>query len=212
MTKVYDDPWLEVPGRCNARKTNGEGLCRKGAGHGTDHVGSGRCQHHGGCTPNGRTHARRLLANQQMAELIATELKGVDVVDPIAAVMAVVRDSFARMRVYQALIGELVASDQVEGAVGIYGPNHLGDLGPHPLVVMLERETARHLSACKVAIDQGVAERALRIEEDKLDVMIRGVRAILEALGHDLNDPHVQDVIVTQLRALPAGDRPPVAA
>ena len=29
----------------------GEGYCKRHAGHGTDHLGQGRCKNHGGCTP-----------------------------------------------------------------------------------------------------------------------------------------------------------------
>ena len=38
--------------------TNRQGLpCGNPAGKGTDHLGSGNCKNHGGCTPAGRTHA-----------------------------------------------------------------------------------------------------------------------------------------------------------
>jgi len=42
--------------QCNARKRAGDGYCKLRAGHGTDHVGLGRCKFHGGTTP-GQTKA-----------------------------------------------------------------------------------------------------------------------------------------------------------
>lgn len=36
---------------CGAKKRTGEGTCTRPAGWGTDHVGTGRCKLHGGCTP-----------------------------------------------------------------------------------------------------------------------------------------------------------------
>lgn len=41
-----------IPGKCNARNRNGT-LCKRAAGWGTAHVGSGRCSYHTGNTPNG---------------------------------------------------------------------------------------------------------------------------------------------------------------
>ena len=39
--------------RCGAKHRNREGICGLPAGWGTDHVGEGRCKHHGGLTPRG---------------------------------------------------------------------------------------------------------------------------------------------------------------
>jgi hypothetical protein len=46
---------------CNAR-TRAGGTCRLAAGHGTDHVGFGRCRLHAGNTPSGR--ARRTVSER----------------------------------------------------------------------------------------------------------------------------------------------------
>jgi hypothetical protein len=49
-------PEREPDYHCNGRKTIGdifEGYCQARAGKGTDHVGRGRCKHHGGGSPRG---------------------------------------------------------------------------------------------------------------------------------------------------------------
>lgn len=38
------------PNVCGAKKTNKEGTCKLPAGYGTDHLGTGRCKWHGGCS------------------------------------------------------------------------------------------------------------------------------------------------------------------
>jgi hypothetical protein len=54
--------------RCGAQTRSG-GTCRLPAGHGTDTPGIGRCDHHGGSTPNHRIHAQRVQAGQACARL-----------------------------------------------------------------------------------------------------------------------------------------------
>lgn len=60
-TTLLGEPMDDVPERqpdsdCNARKSSSgsfEGYCNARAGAGTDHLGEGRCQWHGGGTPRG---------------------------------------------------------------------------------------------------------------------------------------------------------------
>lgn len=46
---------------CGA-KTKSGGRCRRVAGFGTEHLGFGNCNLHGGATPNGQVHGARMLA------------------------------------------------------------------------------------------------------------------------------------------------------
>lgn len=51
-----DVPTIDPGQYCNAKKTNDgvfQGYCRARAGKGTDHVGQGRCKHHGGASLSG---------------------------------------------------------------------------------------------------------------------------------------------------------------
>lgn len=59
---LIGDPIEDVPQRepgehCNARKSSGgtfQGYCGAVSGKGTDHLGDGRCSHHGGNSPRGK--------------------------------------------------------------------------------------------------------------------------------------------------------------
>ena len=109
LAKAPDDPWEPVDGRCNARKTDGSGLCRHTAGRNTGHVGIGACSKHGGKTPNGEKAGARVRQAQQLKALL-DEHKALigDVVDPLAAVMEVVRSTWAWRRVLEMRAGEPV--------------------------------------------------------------------------------------------------------
>ena len=50
--------------RCGGKLKKRDGFCRLPAGHGTDHVGTGRCRRHGGSTPTHKRHAERVMAEQ----------------------------------------------------------------------------------------------------------------------------------------------------
>lgn len=68
MSTLDDDAGREddeMPGRCNARNRGARpGRCRRGAGQGTEHVGIGRCNLHGGNTTNHQIAAQRVLAER----------------------------------------------------------------------------------------------------------------------------------------------------
>ncbi len=56
--------------RCGGRTRRGT-PCRLPAGHGTDHPGVGRCDHHGGATPTHRAHAERVLLERAEGTALA---------------------------------------------------------------------------------------------------------------------------------------------
>jgi hypothetical protein len=60
---MNDGPGRPGHERCGGRTRSGR-PCKLPAGHGTDHPGIGRCDHHGGATPTHQAHARRVLAEQ----------------------------------------------------------------------------------------------------------------------------------------------------
>src|SRR4051794_1743404 len=62
---MYERRPLPPERRCGATTRKG-GKCGYPAGHGTDHVGFGRCRRHGGNSPNGRRYAYQLEAIAQV--------------------------------------------------------------------------------------------------------------------------------------------------
>lgn len=55
---IAESPMEPIPGRCNAVRRDGQ-LCRNGAGKGTAHKGTGRCELHAGNTPSANRSAAR---------------------------------------------------------------------------------------------------------------------------------------------------------
>lgn len=197
MTTVYADPWLVVEGRCNAHKTKGDGLCRRGAGQGTDHPGVGTCSKHGGSTTSARKHAAKVKTAREVSELMAAErdLLG-DNPDPQAGVMEVVRWRWAYRRVIEQLVEELLdraTPEAVDAAV-----LHDGER-PHVLVAMLHEATESHLKACRIAIESGIAERQLRLEEDKLELIASVLRGVLVEKGV-WDDDDTPEIVKRHLR------------
>jgi hypothetical protein len=68
-------PVIPAGKHCNARARQTDGYCGRAAGAGTDHVGTGRCKHHGGCTPNQQKHL--IVMTESMPAPVPTALREV---------------------------------------------------------------------------------------------------------------------------------------
>lgn len=201
MTKKYDDPWLVVEGRCNARKTDGSGVCRHGAGWGTDHVGFGSCRKHGGSTPNGAKSAHKEREQKILGPILEHYQARIgDHPDPFEGMLEVVRFGWAWLRMLEARVAELT---DAEG--GLFAPDHAGDHRPHVLAQMVIDARREHRRNCEAAIRAGIAERMVALAEDQAEAMAALVRGVLEELGHQLEDPTVAGVVRRHLHALPGG-------
>lgn len=205
MTKVYDDPWAEIEGRCNARKVTGTGLCRNGAGKGTDHPGVGTCIKHLGNTANHRRAAEKIRQAQVLGPLLQRHRDQLgDNPDPYAGVLEVVRNGWAWVRVLEARVDELVDQHHVDGPDGLYAPDHQGDHRPHVLVTMLVDARREHRRNCAEAIRAGIAERIVAIEEDRAVLMAQIIRGVLEELGA-WDRPETPDVVRRHLYGISGG-------
>lgn len=231
-THESPDNWTPIDGRCNSRKTDGSGLCRNGAGKGTDHVGFGQCLKHGGRTTNGRKHGAALMTDARVAEMLADYQPGLDEVDPHSDLLEVVALTTGMRRVLTELVGELAPAgtpayieypiESETGDVkvgqptyrpadpaGIYGPDHKGDGKPHVLVEMLRQWTAENAKAAKLAIDAGIDERRVRIVEEQAEQLGAVVRAVAASLigrvGELVDDARVVRDLNTQLPTIIRG-------
>lgn len=193
-TRPYpEDPWEPHDGLCNARKTSGVGLCRHEEGWGTDHVGDGPCKKHLGNARTGKAQAANKRKARELSELMAAEreLLG-DNPDPHQGVMEVVRWRWAYLRVIQGLVEELL--DRAGPSAAVHDEER-----PHVLVVMLHEATEQHLKACRIAIESGIAERQLRLEEDRLELMAQVLRGVLVEKGV-WDDPDTPEIVRRHLR------------
>jgi hypothetical protein len=70
--------------RCGAQRRHEAGICRRPAGAGTSHRGTGRCSWHGGCAPSGEKAAAQEEAYEQARRQLA-RLNVPPVSDPVLA-------------------------------------------------------------------------------------------------------------------------------
>lgn len=153
--------------KCGARARSGE-PCRHPRGFRTKHAGFGSCYLHGGRTPNGEKHAAREGAER------ALEVLGVPVeIDPQQALLRQVWEAYGNVAFLRARVRELEA---------IHGPDHLGDERPHVLLALYNEERDRLAKIAKLAIDAGIAERAITIAEAQADAIVSVVTAVLDSL------------------------------
>jgi hypothetical protein len=199
MAVELADPFAPVEGKCNSRKTDGSGRCRHEAGWGTDHVGEGQCRKHGGNTSSARKSAAKKRQARELSELMAAEreLLG-DNPDPHEGVMEVVLWRWAYRRVIEGLVEELL--DRTRGkAAALHDEER-----PHVLIAMLHEATEAHLKACRIAIESGIAERQLRLEEDRVELLARVIRGVLVELGV-WDQPETPGVVKRHLRSVMGG-------
>src|SRR6476620_4494173 len=112
---------------CNARKRNGEGYCGRAAGWGTDHLGVGRCKHHGGNMPNHRKQAQTELAKQ------GVEAFGLPInVEPHQALTDELNRTAGIIAFYELQIQSLPEVEALHGPTGTAGVDAESGLEHHP--------------------------------------------------------------------------------
>jgi hypothetical protein len=126
---------LSAMEQCAARTRSG-GRCRRPAGHGTEHLGLGRCKLHGGSTPSQIERARRELAARELAVMGAAIAVG-----PTQALLECVYRA-AGQAAWLRLKVESLAPEEVV-CVGAHGTP-----APHTWVRM-EQEALDRLAACR---------------------------------------------------------------
>src|SRR3954453_10762482 len=152
--------------RCGARTRSG-GRCGLPAGHGTDHVGWGRCKLHGGNAPSGRRRAYHLEALASMPRM-----GGEVEVEPTDALLYCVRREAGR----QAWLRAMLEVENAEDA-DIADPNsRVAELA------RLEIEATERLARfSKMALDAGVAERRIRMAERQAQALAHAFTTALDA-------------------------------
>src|SRR3954452_12077728 len=163
---MYERRPLPPERRCGATTRKG-GKCGYPAGHGTDHVGFGRCRRHGGNTPNGRRYAYQLEAIAQVPRM------GGEVdVEPTDALLYCVRREAGRQAWLRTML-EIETADDAE----IAEPN-TRVAGFARLEVEATERLARF---SKMALDAGVAERRIRMAERQAQALAHAFTTALDA-------------------------------
>lgn len=145
---------------CGAKKHQGAGTCRRTAGWGTSHVGTGACKLHGGCTPNHEKAAARA-----WAERLRAELDRPTVVDANDALLGELYRTHAFVGWMQRGFAETEGVDESAAMERWYEP--------------LTRERRHLLDVAKAAIALGLAEREVRMAEQHGQLLAAVIRAVL---------------------------------
>jgi hypothetical protein len=160
---------------CGAKKHQGEGLCSKPAGWGTDHAGEGNCKLHGGCTPSGRRGAGLRLLERDARELFGKLMPEVAPVDnPLAAYAELAGRVLAWMQLMDDLLNDLRTATRED----FFGGEQV-----QPVIELYERSMDRANvvlgSYARLRIDERLAE----ITEKQKLIVIRAIEAALDEVG-----------------------------
>lgn len=151
--------------RCGAKTRAGGGHpCKLVAGAGTDHRGHGRCRYHGGSHRNGRVSAAREAAVAEVARLgLAVDT------DPHAALKAGVDILAGQVAFLHGKVREIEQGEELDaGAL-------------HPVIRTLNGVLEQWTRSAKVAIDAGVAERQVQLDEMQVGRVVALMRHVLDA-------------------------------
>lgn len=186
----HDGGILGRDGKCNSLKRNGKERCDLPAGSGTDHPGWGACRYHGGNSPALRKSAVRAQVRDMAQELD---------MDPHDALLFTVRLAAGTVNWIRSRILDLEEAEQggvVEEAALI-----------ESLHKVYGEERDRLAKAAKLAIDAGIDERRIQLEEDQGVLIAKAVTAILTDIGLTPEQKKNAPAIARKhLLALSAGD------
>jgi hypothetical protein len=191
--------------RCGGRTRAGT-PCKLPAGHGTDHPGVGRCDHHGGATPTHRAHAERVLLERAEASAL-TDLHRIGV-EPIGNPLETLAELTAEARQWQAILRRQVAELESLSQTTPAGIEQI-----RGVVILFERAMDRAAAfaamMAKLNVDDRLVKLNARISAAQGERVAGVIEGILEDLGHHdpRHNPAVAPVVVARLeQLLVAGD------
>lgn len=155
--------------KCGAKKHQGEGTCKRPAGWGTDHAGTGPCKLHGGATRNHRVAAIRPMAEKALYRYDAGPVE-----NPLTAL--------------QALAGRALALEQAIGDIvnDLTSIRYGSDAGGEQLrseVAVLERAMDR---AGRLLVDiakLNIEDRLAKVTEAQTAMVADALAAVLGEMG-----------------------------
>lgn len=146
-----------------AASTRQGGKCKKQAGWGTEHLGTGRCKLHGGSTPN----------HQKKAALDTAKIMGEEMdVDPIDALLWCVRIAAGEISYCSAQIAELKKATEFTK----FGKKL------NMWIEVRQVAVAQLAKYSKMALDAGVAERQVQLAERYGEMLAELIGGILGEL------------------------------
>lgn len=194
MTKgeaIQPDPVKHCYGKLAGR----DGHCTRVKGYGTEHLGWGRCKHHGGCTKSGIQAAAReeMTANHKLfGDLIP--------VDPGEGLLQEVARSNGFIRfIERALADKGIDQDVIQNPERLLLEMTVIGWQAQAWVSIWQDERKHFVTCCKTALAAGIAERQIRIVEgfatmigDLIYGLISDLAEVIDAV--DPEDPVVRQV------------------
>lgn len=172
------EPTVTAGGRgspyCGAKlrqaREDGRETCTLARGFKTSHPGFGNCHLHGGATPAGVAAAERERTEQLLADARLVYGLPLDI-EPADALLGLVRTAAGAV----AWLGRQVAQLPAEKVTTVNGKTH-------PLVEQYLEERKHLASVAKTALDAGIAEREIRLQEAQGRLFVRLVEGALRQL------------------------------
>lgn len=186
-------------GLCGAKRQQGEGTCRRPAGWGTPHPGSGRCKLHGGSTPNHVTAAQVEEARRTADE--ALKLLGREGVAPVTNPLEALADLAGEILATKDIFRDRVAQLQEEAW------RYSDDKGAEQLraeLALYERALDRSNRVLADIARLKIDERLAAITEQQAQTLTNVITTVLRKL--DLGDQaaKVRELIAVELERLAA--------
>lgn len=176
-----DDGNGEEPRLCGAPKKD-KTTCKQPAGAGTDHLGFGRCKYHGGNSPSHKNKAAR----DEVAHRFKAYGTPIDI-DPGTALLQEVRRSAGIVQWLGEVIAEFTTDLDLSGGAreARDAVQTLGEQGRAAAVWvdLYFRERRNLAQVAKLALDAGVAERQIQLQEEQGRLMATAIQAILGDLN-----------------------------
>jgi hypothetical protein len=180
--------------KCGAKLRKGIGACRFSAGWGTSHVGFGRCKHHGGNTRSQVLHSAKLEAEALSLRVMGTPTH----IEPEDALRFCIDITRGEIDYCDLRIGKLeeadaaapISSDRLHEELDRHGEKHeLSDRTSestaqlHVWIVTRQGAVDRLARYSKMALDAGVEERAVRLNERQTELIAGAMLAVVSQLG-----------------------------
>jgi hypothetical protein len=147
--------------------------CKLPAGHGTDHPGVGRCDHHGGATPTHRTHAERVLLERAEASALA-DLHRIGV-KPIGNPLEMLAELTAEARQWEAILRSRVADLESLSQMTPAGVEQV-----RTVVVLFERAMDRAAAFASMCAKLNIEDRIFRLQARINEEIARQVFGVFE--------------------------------
>jgi hypothetical protein len=161
------------------------------------------CHKHGGKAPQVVAAARRRLETESALQWAARELAASGLPDrtPLEHLEAVLEQDARTYALWAAAVGLLVDEGD-----DMLGENRHGEMQIHPYVDERNKAAQRWARTSKYALDAGVSQKRVEIEQHRAELMATALKATLAALGLD---PDTQQrgltILGQQLRQLGPG-------